>query len=202
MSISHLLEDFGSDPDAHTISMSDVSLEEQRLQAFENGYKAGWEDAVKAAADDAARISTDFAANLEDLSFTFSEAQSSLLGALRPLLTGMVESVLPRLARETLGARVIETLEGMARDATGTGAELVTSPGNVAALEQLLQDNNLLTTRVTGEPSLGDGQVHLRVGANEREIDLDSVLVQIETALAGFLDDAPVDTVSQHKETA
>lgn len=202
MSIAHLLEDFGSGPDAHTVSMSDVSLEEQRLQAFENGYKAGWEDAVKAQAQDAARISTDFAANLEDLSFTFHEAQTSLMSALRPLLTGMVASVLPKLAHETLGARVVETLEDMARTATGGGPELVTSPDNVEALEKLLQDNDVMTARVTAEPSLGAGQVHLRLGTSEREIDLDSVLSQIATALSGFLDQLPTDTDTQHKDIA
>jgi flagellar assembly protein FliH len=202
MSIAHLLEDFGSGPDAHTISMSDVSLEEQRLQAFENGYKAGWEDAVKAQNLDAARISTDFAANLQDLSFTFQEAQSSLMSALRPLLTGMVASVLPKLAHETLGARVVETLEDMARTATGGAAELVTAPVNVGALENLLQDNGITAATVTGEPSLGEGQVHLRLGKSEREIDIDTVLSQIGTALSGFLDDLPVDTAPQHKDTA
>lgn len=202
MSIAHLLEDFGSGPDTHTISMSDVSLEEQRLQAFENGYKAGWEDAVKAQNQDAARISTTFAANLEDLSFTFQEAQSSLMSALRPLLTGMVASVLPRLAHDTLGARVIETLTDMARSATSGGAELVTSPNNVEALEKLLQDNDMLSAKVTAEPSLGEGQVHLRLGTSEREIDLDTVLSQIGTALSGFLDDQPTDTAPQHKDTA
>ncbi|MEB8387678.1 flagellar biosynthesis protein [Rhodobacteraceae bacterium KMM 6894] len=202
MSIAHLLEDFGSGPASHTISMSDVSLEEQRLQSFESGYKAGWEDAVKAQNQDAARISTDFAANLEDLSFTFQEAQSSLMSALRPLLTGMVASVLPRLAHDTLGARVIETLEDMARTATGGGAELVTSPDNVEALEKLLQDNNIMPAKVTGEVSLGEGQVHLRLGKSEREIDLDTVLSQIDTALSGFLDDLPADISPQHKDTA
>ena len=202
MSIAHLLEDFGSGPDAHTISMSDVSLEEQRLQAFENGYKAGWEDAVKAQNQDASRISTDFAANLEDLSFTLQEAQCSLMSALRPLLTGMVASVLPRLAHATLGARVVETLEDMARNATGGGAELVTAPNNVGALEKLLQDNDISTATVTAEASLGEGQVHLRLGTSEREIDLDTVLSQIGEALGGFLGELPTDISPQHKDTA
>src|SRR5690554_4305468 len=111
MSISHLLEDFTAEPDLQTTSLSGVALEKQRLEAFESGYKAGWQDAVKAANDEAARISSDFAGNLQDVAFTMAEAQSGLLTALRPLLTGMVNSVLPHLARKTLGERVIETLD-------------------------------------------------------------------------------------------
>ncbi|MCZ4352885.1 flagellar biosynthesis protein [Roseovarius aestuarii] len=202
MSIAHLLEDFGSGPKAHTVSLTDVSLEDQRLQAFENGYKAGWEDAVKAQNQDAARISADFAANLADLSFTFQEAQNSLLTALRPVLNSIVVSVLPRLAHDTLGVRVIETLEDMARGAISEDATLVTSPDNAEALEALLQDNNISTVHVTAERSLGEGQVHLKLGNSEREIDLDTVLAQIGTAVSGFLDEPSPNTAPQHKDIA
>ncbi len=193
MSISHLFEDFSGGSDAHNISMSDVSLEEQRLEAFENGYKAGWEDAVKAASDDANRISTDFAANLQDMSFTFQEAQSSLLMALRPLLTSMVNSVLPSLAHQTLGARILETLDAMAGTAANGPIEIVTAPQNIPALQKILDEKAIDNVQITAEPSLGDGQVHIRASNAEQEIDLDAVLAQIDTTLTGFFEDRQKD---------
>lgn len=193
MSIAHMLDDFSTRAGTHEIAISDVCLEEQRLEAFENGYKAGWEDAVKAAGDEAGRISTDFAGNLQDMSFTLQEAQSSLLGALRPLLSGMVNSVLPRLARQTLGLRVLETLQDMASDAAEGPIEIVTAPQNLAALQGIAEEQRIENVQFKTEPSLGEGQVHVRAAGREQEIDLDAVLAQIDAAMTGFFEDTQKD---------
>ena len=39
MSVSHLLEDFGALTRGDMVEMTDVLLEEQRLEAFEKGYQ-------------------------------------------------------------------------------------------------------------------------------------------------------------------
>ncbi len=189
MSISHLLDDFSWRPTAHSISISDVSLEEQRLEAFESGYKAGWEDAVKAANNDNTRISSDFAANLQDISFTFQEAQSSLLTALQPLLTNMINSILPTLARQTIGTYLLETLNEMAHSAVDGPIEIVTAPQNIEALEKILDEQEIGNVRISAEPSLGHGQIHIRANSAEREVDLDTVLAQIDATITGFFED-------------
>ncbi|PVA09659.1 flagellar biosynthesis protein [Pelagivirga sediminicola] len=193
MSIAHLLEDFSSVSSGQSISITDVSLEEHRLQGFENGYKAGWEDAVKAANDEASRISSDFAGNLQDISFTLQEAQLGILAAMRPLLSGMVNTVLPQLARQSLGLRVLDTLEGMARAVADGPVEIVTAPGNIDALQALIDERNIADVRLTGEPTMGEGQVHVRAAGSEQEIDLDAVLGQIETAVNDFFEDKQKD---------
>ncbi len=194
MTIVHLLEDFSASSGSHSIAMTDVSLEEHRLEAFESGYKAGWEDAVKAADEEASRISTDFAGNLQDMAFTLQEAQSGLLAALRPLLTGMVNSILPRLARQTLGTRVLETLDEVAREAADGPLEVVTAPQNLGVLQALIEERGIAAVRLIAEPSLGGGQVHVRAGGNEQEIDLDEVLARIDAAMTGFFDEARKET--------
>lgn len=194
MSISHLLEDFATEPGAQNISISDISLEEERVEAFETGYKAGWQDAVKAANEDADRVSSDFAGNLQDISFTLAEAQRDLLAALRPLMTNMVNSVLPQLARKTLGDRVLETLDAMAHTAVTGPVRLITAPGNAEALQSLVEDRELQNVIIEIESSLGDGQVHVRAAGGEQEIDLDAVLKQIEVAVTGFFEDHKKDT--------
>lgn len=193
MSITHMLEDFSNRDDSRNISISDLTLEEQRLEAFENGYKAGWEDAIKAGKDNATRIASDFAGNLQDISFTLQEAQSGLLTALRPLLTSMMNSILPELARQSLGARVLETLDGLAREALDGPLEIVTSPQNIEALQALIDARGVEDVQLTAEPSLGEGQVHVRAPGREQEIDLDAVLAQIDAATTGFFEDKQKD---------
>ncbi|MDX1785350.1 MAG: flagellar biosynthesis protein [Roseovarius sp.] len=191
MSIAHILDDFGT-PDAETtISISDVTLEEERLAAFESGYKAGWDDATKAQQEDRKRISADFAANLHDLSFTYREAQSGLLAELEPLLTGMVETVLPRLAHASLGLRVVEMLQDMARAASDAPVQIVTAPSNAEVMEELIEKHVEFPVTVRREETLGEGQVHISFGGSETRIDLQAVLAEIDSAVTGFFESCP-----------
>ncbi len=104
MSIAHLLEEFDDLGDgASDISISEMKLEEEKLQAFERGYGAGWEDASKAEAGDREKLTSDFANNLRELSFTYQEAYGQMVRSLEPLLTRIVSSVLPEIARKSLG---------------------------------------------------------------------------------------------------
>ncbi|RBI71138.1 hypothetical protein DQW77_12770 [Roseovarius sp. TE539] len=192
--ISHLLEDFGAAAGA-TLSMTDVKLEEQKLESFETGYTAGWEDAAKAQADDATRISADFARNLQELSFTYQEAHAQVLDALTPLLEGMVETVLPDLARRTLAPRLVDMVQEKARSLTGsTRFEIVVAPACRAALEPLLEGVVSPPVTLREEPSLGEGQAYIAAGDTETEIDLDEVLAGIGEAVAGFLEDQKRET--------
>ncbi|VAV97123.1 hypothetical protein MNBD_ALPHA07-660 [hydrothermal vent metagenome] len=189
MSISHLLEDFGAYARGTPISLTDVSLEEQRLEAFEKGYQAGWDDSVKAQSDDSRHITADFARNLQELSFTYHEAHAAALNSLEPLLRQMVEVVLPKVARETLGTRLIEVLEDLTKT-QGTGAiELVTAPANVTALEGILPDDPAMPMNIIEEGSLADGQVFIRFGNTEHEIDLTQVLEGLDLAVTGFFEE-------------
>jgi|SRR6056297_113438 len=192
--ISHLLEDFGAATGA-TLSMTDVKLEEQKLESFETGYTAGWEDAAKAQADDATRISADFARNLQELSFTYQEAHAQVLDALTPLLEGMVETVLPDLARRTLAPRLVDMVQEKARTLAGsTRFEIVVAPACRAALEPLLEGVVSPPVTLREEPSLGEGQAYIAAGDTETEIDLDEVLAGIGEAVAGFLEDQKRET--------
>ncbi len=189
MSISHLLEDFGAYARGTPISLTDVSLEEQRLEAFEKGYQAGWDDSVKAQADDSRHITADFARNLQDLSFTYHEAHAAAMNSLEPLLRQMVEVVLPKVARETLGARLTEVLGDLAKT-QGTGPiELVTATANVTALEGILSDDPAMPMTIIEEESLADGQVFIRFGNTEHEIDLTQVLEGLDLAVTGFFEE-------------
>lgn len=161
-------------------------LEKARLEGYEAGYKAGWDDAARTETDDQSRIGAEFARNLQDLGFTFHEARSHVMQALEPLLSGMVERVLPRLVSETIGQTVVEELLPLAANAADTPIEVVVSPASRPALETLLADAASVPLVVIEEPTLAEGQVFLRSGKTERHIDFTSAVDRIGAAIEGL----------------
>ena len=188
MSIAHLLEDFDETRHETQVTLTDVSLEDERLAAFETGYQAGWDDAVKAQTEDARRITADLAQNLQDLRFTYEEAHSAVMQALKPLLTQMTTTVLPRLARESLAPRLAEMLHDLAQDQGRRSVEIVSAPDDAPRLAYLLEDDPAIEATLAEDETLGPGQVYLRFGEAEHEIDLAEVLAGIDAAITAFFD--------------
>lgn len=168
------------------VNVSTADFEEMRLAAFEKGYTAGWDDAVAAQDAEQARLRADLARNLEDLSFTYAEARAHVLQAMEPLLRDMVAKVLPALARDSLAPVVLETLLPLAEEMAGAAITVVVNPANRPAVEALLTARKTLPLTFVEEPSLGEGQVYLRMGDAESRIDLDGVIAAIGRAVAGF----------------
>lgn len=185
MPISHLLEDFTSHTQGPLV-VSEDAFEESRLAAFENGYQAGWDDASAAHAAEQSHVSADFAQNLQELSFTYQEAYGHVMNMLKPLLTQMVETLLPHIAHETLGARIVSEVTEMARAQANPRVELTMSPASRTRLEAILTDEMPAMMQIIDDESLGDGQVFLRIGSDERRIDLDGVLSAIGSIMTDF----------------
>lgn len=187
MSIAHLLEEFADqDSDDSPISMSEMRLEEEKLQAFERGYGAGWEDASKAEAGDHEKISGDFANNLRELSFTYREAYGQMVKSLEPLLNSIVSSVLPEVARKCLVPQISELLKDAAKSAGERTVEIVVDPSNSASLSEMLSTPMAFPIRVVEEPSLGEGQAFVRFGESERQINYKDVLTGVSNAVDAF----------------
>ncbi|WP_298968630.1 ABC transporter ATP-binding protein [uncultured Roseobacter sp.] len=166
--------------------MSSDGIEDQKLQSFEEGYQAGWDDAVKAQADEKMKISAEFGQNLQDMSFTYQEALSKLTLSIEPVMAQIVDKLLPALARQALGAHVIEQLCEMLKDCAGQPIEIVVAPASVETIKELGEKSLTDTFEVVEEASLGAGQAFVRVGATERSIDLDSVISGVSDALSAF----------------
>lgn len=188
MSVSHLLEDFGAYARGTPVALTDVSLEEQRLEAFEKGYQAGWDDSARAANEEHRTISADFAQTLKDLSFTYHEAQIAILNGLKPLMDQIMSTVLPSLVHQALCAQISELLHELAQEHSDQPIEIVTAPLNIPALEAMLQEQDTPPVSLVEEDSLAEGQAYLRFGSQEREIDLKAVHTAIEQAVTGYFD--------------
>ncbi len=163
-----------------------TAVEEAKVASFEQGYSAGWDDAVAAQQGDQGRIRADLARNLQSLSFTFQDARSHVLQAIKPLILEMINRLLPEVAREALGPTVLEAVMPMAADLADTPLTLVLNPAVRDQIEELIVQATGLPMVIEEEPTMPDGQVYIRFGTSEAKVDLGQVTTDISIAVRAF----------------
>ncbi len=186
MSIAHLLHDFGALSQGKPVAITDVSLEEERLEAFEKGYQAGWDDCVKSQVEDGRRITADLAQNLQDIGFTYEEVHGEIMGAMQRLLQQITQTVLPPLSHAMLVPQVTEILHDLLETNGRQPVQLTAGPADLAILRRLSAEMPDLACTLTEDQTLASGQVLLRLGESERALDMPDVLLRIENAVSGF----------------
>ena len=165
----------------------DISaLEEAKLASFDTGYRAGWDDSAAAQTGDQSKIGADLGRNLQSLGFTYQEARAHVLKAVEPLLLEIVGKLLPELARGSLAPMLLETLMPLADGLADAPITLVLNPAARPAVEALLEQATGLPLTIIEEPTLGEGQAWLRLGAVETNVDLDSATEKIAAAVRSF----------------
>ena len=194
-SLAHLYQDFGRKPSGYDggVELGQSEIEDQKLASFESGYQAGWEDAVNAQKDSVQSISSDFAKNLQDASFNYHEARAELVKSLRPFFTDIANTLLPSIAQQTLGAHIVEQLHDMTRDQLDQVIEVTICPQNATAVDSILNENLPEPFVLVEDETLGAGQVYLRIGANERQIDMDQVVASVSDAMTIFFQQSQED---------
>lgn len=189
------LEEFDSTSSTETVrsvpapvapQISEADLEAARLSGYEAGYQAGWDDATNSGDDERERIGAEFARNLQDLGFTFHEARSHVMQSLEPLLVSMVNKVLPTLISSTIGQAIVEEILPLAADAADCPIEVVTYPDGRATLENFLSRNITVPLSIVEEATLAEGQVYIRMGSTEKQIDLSGAVHRIGEAISGL----------------
>lgn len=163
-----------------------TAAEEAKVAAFEQGYSAGWDDASAAQQGDQSRISADLARNLQSLSFTFQDARSHVLQAIRPLMLEMINRLLPEVAHEALAPTVLEALTPIADEMSDAPMTLVLNPAVRSQVEDLVSKATGLPMNIEEEPTLSEGQVYIRFGTAEAKVDLDRVTADIAAAVRAF----------------
>lgn len=186
MSIAHLLHDFGALSQGKPVAITDVSLEEERLEAFEKGYQAGWDDCVKSQVEDGRRITADLVQNLQDIGFTYEEVHGEIMGAMQRLLLQITQTVLPPLSHAMLVPQVTEILHDLLETNGRQPVQLTAGPADLAILRRLSAEMPDLACTLTEDQTLASGQVLLRLGESERALDMPDVLLRIEHAVSGF----------------
>lgn len=163
-----------------------TAVEEAKVASFEQGYSAGWDDAVAAQQGDQTRIRADLARNLQSLAFTFQDARSHVLQAIRPLILEMTSRLLPEVAREALAPTVLEALTPLAEEFADAPLTLVLNPAVRGQVEDLITQATGLPMLIDEEPSLPEGQVYIRFGAIETKVDLSQATADIAIAVRAF----------------
>jgi len=195
--LDSLLEDFGSAPVTRAVKktepanpvMSEADIEGKKLEAFEKGYRAGWDDAVKAQSDDHTRISSAFGQHLQDLSFTYHEAYTQVMNAVTPLLNEMVASLLPAVARETLGHHIVDHLQAKSREIGTMQVVVAVSPEKLDSVTPLLDRDFGFPIDLISDETLNEEQADIRFGQTERQIDLSDLIASVAEAVEGFAHD-------------
>ena len=176
------------DGNRQTIVLDTLAFEETKLASYETGYAAGWEDAIAAQTAEQAQIRADLARNLQGLSFTYHEARDHVVRAIEPLLREVTSKLLPKLAQDVLSPTILQVLLPLAQQLADAPITIVINPSARAAVEMMLAQASGLPITVVEEPTLSEGQVYLRLGEIESQINLDRATNEISTAVRGFFE--------------
>lgn len=190
MSLLDRYNDFGalSGPNLNADAVKSDEQETLRLEAFENGYQAGWEDSSAAQQTEREKVSFDLAQSLQDLSFTYHEAYAKLSLAMKPLLTKCVTTLLPQTLQSSLSAQIISTASELVKAQSEGAIEIAVSPQTEPVIRGLLEQNLNLPFNLKIDQNLLSGQVRLQAKSGECEINLDALLDELTTAIDAFFE--------------
>lgn len=192
MAVSHRYKNFAGTKQTSTEKSNSHSeaTEDQKLQAFETGYQAGWDDATKAQTDEKERITAELGQNLIDMKFTYQEALSELTVSIEPIMKVIVEKLLPEAMRAALSAHILDQVASLVDAQTDRPIEVVVSTDNVERVTSLIETTSQDSINVVAEASLGEGQAFVRLGATERQIDLNTLIEGVSKAVEAFFHEA------------
>lgn len=168
---------------------SGVGAESDRLAGYEDGYRAGWDDAIQSQEKMHDKVSSDLAGHLQDLSFTFHEAKSHVLKSIEPLLKDTFSRVLPEAARAALPHLILEQVSDLARKCSDSPVYLTVAPASREALLSVLPQDAGMPLEIREEVTLAEGQVFLRLGDCERQIDTARAAREILDSVETFFAD-------------
>lgn len=194
MTRSLVLQDFSSAAPAPNLGFAapqpestlQPAEETDALESYDAGYKSGWADCATAEAEEKHSVSADLAKNLSEAHLTYEAARRDVLAALGPFFEDVAATLLPKMAAAAVVPTVLAELGAMAEGQTVSKIEIHAAPSACASLERLGDTEHLIGLTVRPEPAFADGQVSIRVGSEQRDLDMASAAARIAEAIAGF----------------
>jgi flagellar assembly protein FliH len=191
------LEDFGApggstSPEATPAAppapepLPETGLEGGNLDAFEQGYRSGWDDCTANEVEERRRVGADLATALAEISLTLDAARDEMLGALQPLFEQIVAQLLPAIVAEAVTPLVADELRRIAEERCTARVELLAAPETCPVIEKLVDATPDLEVSVMPETTLAEGQVSLRFADQSRDIDLSRAAAQMAEAIRSF----------------
>ena len=114
--------------------------------------------------------------------------RNSLTGAVQTILAETLNAVLPKIARDSLGAHIREQVLVICQGALDRSIEISVAPQNESAVRSLLTDDLDEPFVLTTDPLLAPTQAVLRLGRDERELDLGRLVDGIGASISTFFE--------------
>lgn len=177
-----LFEDFGSRTPAPIARRS--AAPQPASDRFDEGYNAGWDDAMARVAEEQTRIGEQLADRLIALETDHLTARQALINDLEPALREVFDKLLPHAVERAFLSNLLEEVN-LALAATNDQLQILVSPEDVAPMMRLLDRADIPPARasVSAEPALALSQALIRWTGQERRIDLEGVLSDLDAAL-------------------
>ena len=158
--------------------------EKMRETAYEQGYGAGWQDALEHMRneDELRQIAAQEA--LQAIGFSYNEAHQALAGSFLALTQAMLDRVLPEAARVALPAFLAAELEALIAQHTHPDIQILCAPSVRQSLGAVVSSCTQTRIELVAEPSFTEAQLALRLGTQERVIDLDALLARMREVVA------------------
>jgi hypothetical protein len=190
MSVVLALEDFGSENlGLSKIELSEESLEDSRLKAFEGGYKAGWGDATIALATEQRNLALQVNQLLLDANFTYHEARSQILKSIEPFISELVDKFIPAIAQDSLSLQIRSELLTLVRSQLD-GKVIITAPQVACSyLEEILLNESLHQCSFEIDSSQVTGLICIKAGLSEKCFDTEAFIRDVKIKISNFLID-------------
>ncbi len=187
MSVVLALEDFGSENSGlSNFVLSEETLEDRRLSAFEGGYKAGWDDATIALATEQRNLALQVQQHLLDISFTYHEARSQILKNIDPFISELLNKFIPTIAQDSIALQIRTELLTLVKSHLDGKVMIVASQEAHTYLEETLRNESLPHFLLESDPNLASSQVYLRVGSSEKCFDADALIQDAKIKISDF----------------
>lgn len=159
-----------------------VAQEPSQNQHYQSGYDDGHAAGLQAAHEEIAALSEQFVQTLNDVDFTYAEARKQVFDSLIPLMTEVVEKVLPHCVTNGFSNQIVDLLIQTAAKQTGTAITLQVHPSQHAAVAEASQ-NIAAEVIVQSDPTLSEYAARIKNGDAEQILDMDTVLTAISEIL-------------------
>lgn len=163
----------------------DVVEDAPSEEAFQQGYQQGLEAGTAQAAAETAALNAELVQNIGNIDFTYAEARGELLGALTPLLTTVVEKILPHCVAEGFAGQLTNLLLEAAKQDGAAAINLHIHPSQRAGVSAALTDSPAQVT-LHDDPGLTPHAAWIGHGRKETLLDVDGLLMTISETLGAI----------------
>ena len=171
-----------------------AEIEEIKLQAYERGFVAGWEDSSRQAEREALERRAGVEQQLAALSFTYHDARGHVLRALEPVLSAMLETLIPEAARAAVIPQIIAHLLPLAQGVSEAPVSLRIAPGSRDDCAAALSGLVLPPLEIIECAELGPGQAGIGFDQKEIQVDLAQAAQELRSAISRFYQLQPEET--------